>query len=136
MARTPDQIAADWAQRLSQSTQKIADGVDAVQIAPGQLAARQKQVWAQNVVASQDKWAKRTASVPLADWQKAMKDKAVPRIASGATAAQDKFTGFMSQLLPHIDQVKRQLPQRGNLDQNIARMTSFVRGMATFSYNR
>ena len=39
----------------------------------------------------------------------------------------------MGQLLPHIDRVRSSLPARGNLDQNINRMTQFVRGMAAFN---
>lgn len=131
--QSPDQIAAQWASRLGQSTQKITDGVNSVTVAPGQAAARQKAVWAQNVVAAQDKWAKNTAAVTLNDWQTAMTEKGVQRIATGASAAQPKFAAFMGQLLPHIDRVKSTLPARGNLDQNITRMVNFARGMATFS---
>lgn len=133
MAQTPEQIAAAWASRLAGSGQKITDGVNAVTTAPGQAAARQKGVWAQNVAASQDKWAARVAAVPLSDWQAAMRDKGVQRVATGAAAAQPKFAAFMGQLLPHIASVKGTLPARGNLDQNIARMTAFVQGMAKFS---
>lgn len=129
---TPDQIAAQWASRLAGSTQRITDGVNAVTVAPGQAAARQKAVWAQNVAASQDKWAARVSSVPLQDWQQAMTTKGAQRIGAGAQAAQPKFAAFMGQLLPHIAQVKGTLPPRGNLDQNIARMTTFVQGMAKF----
>lgn len=129
---TPDEIAAQWASRLAGSTQRIAAGVNAVTTAPGVAAARQKSVWAQNVAASQDKWASRVASVPLSDWQSAMTSKGTQRIASGAQAAQPKFATFMGQLLPHIAQVKGSLPPRGNLDQNITRMTAFVQGMSKF----
>lgn len=132
MPQTPEQIAAQWASRLAGSTQRITDGVNAVTTAPGQAAARQKGVWAQNVAASQDKWAARVAAVPLSDWQQSMATKGVQRIATGAAAAQPKFATFMGQLLPHIASVKGTLPPRGNLDQNIARMTTFVQGMAKF----
>jgi hypothetical protein len=132
MARNADQIAADWSQRLAASTQKITDGVNSVTVAPGQAAARQKTVWQQNTSAAVDRWAARTAAVSLPEWQQAMIEKGAPRIASGAAAAQPKFASFMTQLLPHIDQVKRGLPARGNLDQNIQRMTAFTRGMAAF----
>lgn len=130
--QTPDQIAAQWASRLGQSGQRITDGVQAVQVAPGQAAARQKAVYVQNVNASADKWASRVSSVPLSDWQNAMTTKGVQRIGQGATAAQPKFAQFMGQLLPHIATVKSSLPARGGLDQNIARMTQFVQGMAKF----
>lgn len=129
---TPEQIAAQWASRLAGSGQRITDGVNAVTTAPGQAAARQKGVWQQNTTAAADKWAARVASVPLGDWQQAMTSKGVQRIGAGAQAAQPKFATFMGQLLPHIAQVKGTLPPRGNLDQNIARMTTFVQGMAKF----
>lgn len=132
MAQTPEQIAAAWASRLAASGQKIADGVAAVQVAPGQAAARQKSAWVQNTTSAADKWATNVAKVSVDDWRTAMTTKGVPRIASGATAAQPKFAQFMGQLMPFIAQQKSQLPARGNLDQNIARMTAFARGMATF----
>lgn len=131
-SQSPADIAAKWAQGLSGSTQRITAGVQSVTVAPGQAAARQKQVWAQNTAAAVDKWATKTAAVPLADWQNAMINKGVARIATGATAAQPKFEQFMGKLLPFIATQKASLPARGNLDQNIARMTAFARGMATF----
>lgn len=130
--QTPEQIAAQWASRLAGSGQRITEGVNAVTVAPGQAAARQKAVWAQNVAAAQDKWASRVGAVPLSDWQAAMTQKGVQRVATGAQAAQPKFAAFMGQLLPHIAQVRGTLPPRGNLDQNIARMTAFVQGMSKF----
>ena len=130
--QTPDQIAAQWASRLGQSGQRITDGVNAVTVAPGQAAARQKAVYAQNTAASVDKWATRVASVPLSDWQASMTTKGVQRIAQGAQAAQPAFAQFMGQLLPHIAQVKGALPPRGDINANITRMVSFTQGMAKF----
>lgn len=130
---TPDEIAAQWAQRLGGATTRITAGVNAVTVAPGQAAARQKAAYVQNVTGAADKWATRVAAVPLSDWQSAMTGKGVQRIAQGATAAQPKFAAFMGQLLPHIAQVRGTLPPRGSLDQNIARMVSFTQGMAKFS---
>src|SRR5487761_725868 len=75
--QTPDQIAANWASRLGASTQKITDGVQAVTVAPGQAAARQKAAWVANVAAAQDKWASRTAAVPLSTWQNDMINKGI-----------------------------------------------------------
>jgi hypothetical protein len=135
-SQTPEQIAQAWASRLGQSTQKITDGVNAVKVAPGLAASRQKAVWLAQVQANQDKWAKNTAAVTLPEWQQAMIEKGAPRIAQGATASVDKFAGFMGQLLPHIDRVKGSLPARGGLEANITRMTTFVRGMAGFNYQK
>lgn len=129
---TADQISAKWAQNLSGSTQAITDGVNGVTVAPGLAAARQADVWVQNTSAAKSKFAANVAAVSLPQWQAAMINKGVPRIASGATAAQPKFAAFMNQLLPHIASVKSQLPARGGLEQNIARSTAMIRGMAKF----
>lgn len=131
--KDPTQVAADWASRLGASGQKITAGVQAVTVAPGQAAARQKQVWVQNTTSSADKWASRTAAVPLSDWQQATVSKGVPRIASGAQAAQPKFAAFMGQLLPFQARGLSQLPPRGDLGANINRMTQWVQYMSTFS---
>lgn len=132
MAGSPDQIAQDWAARLAASGDKIARGVQSVTTAPGQAAARQKSAYVQNTQAAADKWASRTASVSLSDWQQATINKGVPRIAAGAQAAQGTMAQFMGQLLPHIDSARASLPARGNLEQNIARSAAFARKMAEF----
>ena len=130
---TADAAAAKWAQNLAASTQRIQAGVQGVSTAPGQAAAHQKGVWASNVAAAQDKWASRVAAVTLGEWQQATITKGIPRIASGATAAQPKMMAFMTQLLPFIASQKGSLPARGGLEQNIARMTQWARAMSTFS---
>lgn len=129
---TPDQVAAEWAQRLAGSTGKIQAGVQAVSVAPGQLAARNKAGYVQGVTAAQDKWAARTASVPLTTWQNDMIQKGLPRIAGGATAAQPKMAAFMGQFLPFLAAGVSRLPARGGLDANIARATAMMRYNATF----
>lgn len=127
---TPDQIAQKWANNLGSSTAQIQAGVQAVTVAPGQAAARQKAVYLANVQQSVDKWAANTAAVSLNDWQQAMVNKGVQRIASGASAAQPRMAQVMTQLLPQIESIKSSLPARGSLDQNINRMVQFARGMS------
>lgn len=131
---TPDQIATRWAQRLAASTQEITQGVQGVTRAPGAAAAAQKAVWAQNVQAAQDKWARNVAAVSLTSWQDSMINKGIPRIASGAQAAQPKFQAFMTSLMPYIENGKAQLANtpRGNLQQNIARMNAWVNYMSAY----
>jgi hypothetical protein len=132
VAASPDQIASKWSSRLAQSGDQIKSGVQGVNVAPGQLAARQRNVWQQNLIAAADKWASRVAAVSLAEWQQDMLNKGVPRIASGAQAAQPKFAQFMGQLLPYIESGRANLPPRGDLEANINRLTSFVRYMSQF----
>lgn len=130
--RTPEQIAADWANKLGGATQKIQDGIDSVTVAPGQAAARAKDMWVQNTQAAKDKWAANTQAVTLQEWQDAMKTKGVGRIASGAQAAQGKMASFLTDFLPHLDRVKATLPPRGDLEANILRSQAMIRGTAKF----
>lgn len=134
--RDPNAVAANWATRLGQSTQKISDGIDATTVAPGVAAARQADVWAANVAAAKPKWQQRVSAVTLQDWQTAAKTKGVPRIASGAQAAQPKMAAFMAQLLPKVASVVSSLPPRGDVEANIQRSAAFQRAMSQWSYNK
>jgi hypothetical protein len=130
---TPDQVAAKWAQNTGAATQAYTDGVNAVTVAPGQQAARSADLWATNVAAAKSKFAANSAKVTLADWQAAAAGKGAARLASGVQAAQPKMQQALTKLLPYIAQQVNSLPARGNLDQNINRMTAFVRGMAKYN---
>lgn len=128
----PAQVAQDWASRLSAATDKITRGVQAVQVSPGAAASRQADVWAANTTAAKAKFARNTAKVQLGDWQSAMTQKGIPRIATGAQAGQAKMAHFLQSFLPHVENVRRSLPPRGNLEQNIARMVANARGISTY----
>ena len=135
MARgTPDQIAAKWATRLSGATNEITQGVNNVQVAPGQLAAQAADVWLQNVQASKDKWKAHVGAVPLEEWRRKMIDVGIPRVASGAQANVGKVQSFMSEFLPFLDRVAAQVRSmpRGTLEQNIARATQQMRLTSQF----
>lgn len=131
-ALTPDQIAAKWAANLTSAAATMTSAVNAVTVAPGVAAARNRTGYVAGVQASADKWAARVAAVPLQSWQQSMIQKGIPRIASGATAAQPGFQTFMAKLLPYQNSLVSSLPPRGTLDQNIARAAAMIRGMAAF----
>jgi hypothetical protein len=135
MARgTPDQIAAKWRDRLSGSTVEITNGVNNVQVAPGQLAAAQVDVWLANTQASRDKWRSRVAAVTLEDWRSKMITVGIPRVASGAQANVGKVQTFMTEFLPFLDRGVAQVRSmpRGTLEQNIARATTMMRYTAGY----
>lgn len=133
MATNPQEAADKWQRNLSAAGQAITSGINSVTVAPGQSAARNKAGYVQGVMDSQDKWARNVAAVPLTEWQQAMINKGVPRIASGAQQAVGDFTDFMGKLLPYQTQLVNSLPARGGLEQNIARSAAFIRGMSNFT---
>lgn len=134
MAVTQDAatVAQRWATNLGGATQKIQSGVEAVTTSPGQLAARQAQLWVQNTQAAQAKFQRNAAAVSLQSWQSATVSKGIPRIASGATAAEPKVQAFMSTFLPFVQAQVNQLPARGNLQQNIQRSAAMIMAMTKF----
>ena len=139
MAKTmqnPQTVAQTWANNLAASTTKIQAGVQAVNSSPMAAAAAQSAAYlsgVQNAVSS-GKWQNSLNAVSLPSWQQSMIIKGLPRIATGAQAAVTKMTSFMQQLLPYVQQLQGTLAAtpRGGLEQNIARMNAWTRGMSQF----
>jgi hypothetical protein len=132
MARDPNQVAQDWAAGLTAKTSKMTEGIRNVSVAPGQLAARQKNAYLAGIQGSVDKWATNVGNVSLSEWQDKAINVGIPRVASGASAAVPRMAQVMAQLLPHIDRVKASLPPRGTYDQNKARANAMMDGMHGF----
>lgn len=121
--------AQKWAQNMGQAGPAIAAGVDAVRVAPGQLAAAQKGAYLQGVQASADTWAQNVAAVPLPAWQQAMKTKGVQNLAAGIAGGQAKWNSAMNRWFPVIDQIKQSLPARQAAGNNTQRMLQFSQAM-------
>lgn len=130
----PQQAAQDWANRSAASTDKMSRGVDAVTVAPGQLAARQADAYANNVMANKAKFARRVAAVSLTDWQTAFKNKALPRIATGVQEAIPKMAAFNAAFYPVLAAAVKSLPPRGTYEQNKARAIAMMDAAHKFSY--
>lgn len=124
--------AAKWAQNFGASGQKWADGVNSVKVAPGALAARQADLWANNTVAAKNKFAQNSQAVTLTQWQQVTVAKGQGRLATGAQAAQDKVSQTFAKLFPAIQAAVNSLPPRGDLEANINRSAQFARQMAKF----
>lgn len=131
---TASEYATKWANRLSGATEDIRRGISRVSEAPGVKAAAAKELMKQKLLQSLDDgtWAAQVAGVSLEDWKKAAAGKGVDRIASGVNAAKDKQVQMAERLLTAVDASVAEANQtpRGDLEQNITRMTAFVRGMA------
>lgn len=122
----PTAAAQAWANRLGASTQAYTDGVNAVTVAPGQLAAAAGDRWLANTTASLPRFKANSAAVQLPAWQQAAVSKGAPRLASGATAAQPKMEQVFGKLFPAIRSAVSSLPARGTIDQNIERSRQFA----------
>lgn len=130
---TAQSITDKWAQRTSGATQQVVEGVARVQQAPGIKAAAQKQVWLANIQAKADKWEANTKAVSLQSWQAATTQGA-QRIAAGVQAKKGKMEAFLTEFLPHVENVQRRVEAmpRGSLEQNLNRMIENARGLAAF----
>ena len=126
---TAAEAAAKWATALPAAQQRYVDGVNAVTVAPGALAARAAPQWAANTAAAQAKFARNSAAVSLQAWQQATATKGAQRLSSGAQAAQSKVEQAFSRLFPAIASAVSALPPRGDIEANIARSAQFARTM-------
>jgi hypothetical protein len=104
-------------------------GANAVTTSPGQAAAAQQATWLANTTAAANRWAQNVAAVTTAQWQQAFITKGLPRVATGAQAAQATFAVTLGKILATEKTIVAGLPARGNLDQNIARSAAFARAM-------
>jgi hypothetical protein len=137
MARlTPQEFTAKHARNLKASVSDIQSGVQKVTQAPGVAAAAKKNKMLANLTARvQDgTWERRVAAVSVQDWQAAMLNKGVGRIATGIDAAADKVTAFASQLLPAVDAAKAKVANMPDLtiEDSINRMSTYIREMSKF----
>jgi hypothetical protein len=133
---TPQEAQQKHAQRLKAAIPDMKAGVNRVTVAPGQQAAAKSEKWINNLndAAQSGKWARRVASVSVEEWKRQMIDKGTTRVASGIDGAAAKVTDFFSQLFPFQDSVVSQIKGMPDmtLEDNIARATAMIRGMANF----
>ena len=136
MAKDPAAVAAKWSKNLAGSTDSIRAGVQAVTQAPTAKAASRLDAYQAGVAqaVASGKMARRLNAVTLGDWQQAMLNKGVSRVAAGATAAQPKMAAFMAKWLPYQDQLKQKLASmpRGDLQTNIQRAVTAIEHNAAF----
>jgi len=127
------EYAEKWARRIKGSTEDIRRGVARTSEAPGIAAARAEDLMKAKLIASIEDgtWRKNVSAVSLQDWQTSMLDKGIQRLAAGVDSAQASQVAMAEKLLADVDAsvaVVNQTP-RGDLEQNIQRMTTFAREM-------
>lgn len=134
--KDPMAVAAKWGTNTTNSTEQVKAGIQAVTVAPGQLAAKAADLYVTNTAAAKGKFARNVAAVGLSDWQTAAIDKGLPRIASGVQAAGSKMQAFFADMLPAQAAIVAKLPPRGSLEANVQRSAAMIRGMAGYSYRK
>ena len=141
MARlTAVEFQEKHARRLSAAVEDVRKGIDKVTVNPCELAAAKADKMLAGVTAAvQDgRWAAGLKRVSLEEWKDKAKNIGVNRIASGIAAAKAKVISFAEQLLPHIDAQVAKIKGMSDLtlEDNINRMVTFIRGMASFKRTR
>lgn len=121
--------ATNWQNGFSQAGTKYTAGVNAVKTAPGQLAAAQQDVWAQNTAAAKARYAAKVASVSLQQWQQAATTTGAARLATGATKGAPKMAAFMQNFIPKLASVVDSLPARGTFEQNMQKSFAYAQAL-------
>jgi hypothetical protein len=132
---TPAQFTEKHARRLKASTEDMRAGIDRVTENPCEKAVAKQDKMLTNLTAAVTggKWAAGLKRVPLDEWKRKARDIGVNRVSAGIDGAKEKVQAFAEVLLPHIDRGQEKIKAMPDitLDDNINRMTSFVRHMAT-----
>jgi hypothetical protein len=121
--------AQAWQTGFSGASQKYTEGINAVTVAPGQLAAAQKNLYVANVQAAANTWASKVGAVSLQDWKNSATTTGAARLATGATKGAPKMQAFMQNFLPQLSSVVDGLPARGSFEQNLQRFTSYAQAL-------
>lgn len=123
---TPAEAAQAWSSGFAAAGTKYAAGINAVTVAPGQLAAAQKNLYLANVQAAANTWASKVAAVDINTWKAAATGVGAQRLSTGATKGAPKMAAFMGNFLPQLATIVSGLGPRGTFDQNLQRFTSYA----------
>lgn len=132
-------IANNWLAGVQRSGDKVSQGVDAVQTAPGELAAQAEDRWAEGVRKAKEsgKFRANAASVSLGTWKDKMKKKGIPRMSDGASQAKSLVQAFHDQHQPVAEaSADAAASERANGVDGRTRMLNNYDRMAAFKFVR
>ncbi len=138
MALSASEVAAKWAQGVAAGVDRYRAGVQGVTVAPTEAAIAAIPRYQEGVMAAvtSGRLERGLRRVTLNDWQRATIDKGAPRLATGARQAEPDVANFFTEFLPFLENVKRSLPARGNLEENLQRMLQNAREISQFQRTR
>lgn len=133
---TPEEFQEKHARRLKEALTDMQAGVEKVTESPMAKAALKKDKMRAGINKAIDsgKWEAGLKRVSLEDWKAKMVNKGLPRVAEGIDNAADKVIAFAGELNTFQDSLKKTVDALPDvtLENSIARMTTWVRGMAKF----
>ena len=133
MKTNAQQWAADWAAGMNAAGEKIKRGVGAVKEAPGVTAAKSIDKMRANWIAALDsgRWQLATTNVTLQQWQAAMINKGLMRIADGVRASQQKVQNYATRAIPVYENLQAQINQmpKRTIQDSLARVRVWMEGM-------
>lgn len=98
----PQGAADKWATAMGSAGPAYIAGINGVQTAPGQAAARASGKYLQRVQANVAKFEKNVSSVDIGTWKTLAIDKGATRLGSGATAAKSKMAAFTTSFFAYL----------------------------------
>lgn len=133
---TASEFQEKHARRLKASVEDVRKGIDRVTENPCEKAAAKKDKMLANLTraVNDGKYERGLKRVSLEEWKRKARDIGVNRIAAGIDGAKDKVIAFAEELLPHIDRGRDKIKAMPDvtLDDNLNRMTTYIRHMAEF----
>jgi len=133
---TPQEFQEKHARRLKGAITDMQRGIERVTEAPTLKAAAKKEKMLTNLqkAVTEGKWESGLKRVSLEEWKTKTIEKGLGRVSAGIDAAADKVISFAEELLPYQDRLRDELKTMPDvtLEDNINRMTTFIRGMAKF----
>lgn len=121
--------ADNWKSGFAGAGTRYVAGVQAVKVAPGQLAAAQQDVWAQNTAAAKSRYAQKVAAVTREQWIQAASTTGAQRLATGADKGATKMAAFMQSFIPKLSGVVDNLPARGTFEQNMQKSYAYAQAL-------
>lgn len=138
MAKTAREATDKWAKNLKGSTESIRKGIDRVSVSPAAKAADNIEKMKARLMEAFDNGTieKALRGVELEDWKDAFKNVGIGRISGGVDKADGKMIEFFDWLIPRVEAGKTKIAKMPDitLEDNISRMTTFVRHMAEQKY--
>jgi len=133
---TPEEGASKWGNRLINAVPDVKSGIDRVKESPTAKAAAKEDKWFAGLqkARASGKFKRGLLAVSLEEWRSKTRDVGADRISAGVGAAGAKMSAFYAKLFPYQQKLQDKVKSMPDttLQDSLARMNTFVTGMAEF----